>query len=468
VKGHLVDRGTAGTHRWWAVIDDHDPETGRRKRRWINLKTGLKREAQDALAKLLAQKQEGTLPPSAVARVTVADVLRAYVESRRVAGRAPRTIGPYSQLIEARIVPAIGQIRVHALRPADIEAFYAAQLEGPRHDRKAGRVSPSTVAKIHAILRAAFKHAVKQGTLVKNPVDAVTAPQPSRPEQKVLWPAQAAALLRAVRGHRLYGVVFLTLSACMREGELLGLRWSDVDLDGGRLYVRVQRQYIARTGIVERETKEHRGVRPIELTAGEAEVLRRQRATRAENRLRLGPIWPESGLVFPSDLRSRHADEQPQPPAAVQAPPSARRPARRPLPRPAAYGRHAHPAGRWPGPHRPAAPGARRSRDRHAHVRARAPRRPARRRRTGAAERPRRRQKHFGTPWVSDGWQKRRLAPESVRGQACKSLWFLHFGGAGGRIRTVDLRITSASLCRLSYTSMCLRDGAGEGNRTPV
>ena len=112
------------------MLDDGRDETGKRRQRWVNLQTTSKREADKALAKLLTQKAEGTLPPPG--RITVAEVLTSYIDSRVTAGRAPRTVGPYRDLATQRIIPAIGSRKAADLRPADLERFYAEQLSAPR------------------------------------------------------------------------------------------------------------------------------------------------------------------------------------------------------------------------------------------------------------------------------------------------------------------------------------------------
>ncbi len=99
----------------------------------------------------------------------MADILTAYIDSRVTAGRAPRTIGPYRDLARQRIIPAIGSRKATDLRPADLERFCAEQLSGPRLDKKGGdHISPATVAKMHAIIHAAFRHALRQGTITRN------------------------------------------------------------------------------------------------------------------------------------------------------------------------------------------------------------------------------------------------------------------------------------------------------------
>ncbi len=299
MQGHLRQRGKAGTY--YAVFDDGRDETGKRRQRWVNLQTTSKREADKTLAKLLTQKAEGTLPPPG--RITVAEVLTSYIDSRVTAGRAPRTVGPYRDLATQRIIPAIGSRKAADLRPADLERFYAEQLSAPRLDKQQkDHLSPATVAKMHAIIRAAFRHAVKQGTLTRNPAEVVTPPSAEHPEQQILTPEQVRTLLDVAHDHRLYRLLCLALSTGMREGELMGLRWGDVDLERALLTVRVQRQYIPTEGIRERRTKGYRTDRPIELTEAEVGMLRTQRARVAEERLLAADQWQDHGLVFPSSV----------------------------------------------------------------------------------------------------------------------------------------------------------------------
>lgn len=111
-----------------------------------------------------------------------------------------------------------------------------------------------------------------------------------------------AALQDAAEGHRLARLFHLATTTGMRESELLGLRWSDVNLEARGIFVRVQRQYLPGKGIVERHTKEHRGTRPIDLTEDEIALLTAQRAQVAEERLRLGEVWRDHDLVFPSQV----------------------------------------------------------------------------------------------------------------------------------------------------------------------
>ncbi len=281
-----------GGTQLYAVIDETDPKTGKRKRRWFNLHTTSRRKAETELAKIIGQQTQGTLPPAG--KTTVADILQTYIDSRRVAGRAPRTIERYVEQADGHIIPALGKHKAADLRPADIERFYASKL--------ADGLSPTTVYRMHALLRAAFRHAVKQSTVTRNPIDATTPPTPASPEQKAMRDEQAELLLRAAEGHRLHPLLVIALTTGMRAGELAGVRWNDIDLDTGLMMVRVQRQYLRKVGIVQRKTKAYRRDRPVELSEAEVALLRAHKARQAEERLRIGDMWRDHGLVFPSEV----------------------------------------------------------------------------------------------------------------------------------------------------------------------
>lgn len=105
------------------------------------------------------------------------------------------------------------------------------------------------------MLRTALKYAVRQGLVVRIPADMVTPPRAPQLVQRVLTPGQVAQLLDGLRPYRLYAVIYPPISTEMRRGELIGLRWGDVDLEARRLEVRGQRQYRPGEGVQEKETK---------------------------------------------------------------------------------------------------------------------------------------------------------------------------------------------------------------------
>ena len=158
-------------------------------------------------------------------------------------------------------------------------------------------MSPRTVQMVHAVLRNAVEHAVREELVPRNVVKLVRVPAPHYEVGFGLSLAEARRLLAAVRADRLYAVYVLALSVGLRRGELLGLRWADVDLDGGELHVR---QAVHRVGGELRftEPKTRHSRRTIPLPALARDALREHKARQATDRLAAGPGWRDSGLVF--------------------------------------------------------------------------------------------------------------------------------------------------------------------------
>ena len=147
---------------------------------------------------------------------------------------------------------------------------------------------------LYAVLHRALHQALKLGLVARNVTEAVEPPRPVRSEHLALTPGQARELLAAARSDRLEGLYVLALISGMRQGELLALRWSDVDLDGGKARVR---STLLRDGTLG-EPKTSKGRRQITLLAVAIETLRRHRLRQYEKRLSVGPAWTDRDLVF--------------------------------------------------------------------------------------------------------------------------------------------------------------------------
>jgi integrase len=152
------------------------------------------------------------------------------------------------------------------------------------------------------MLRTALRYAVRQGLVVRNPADMVTPPRAPQPEQRVLTPSQVAQLLDTLRPPPPVRPHLPGGQHGEAPRELIHLRWGDVDLDALRLDVRVQRQYRPGEGVQEKETKEYRGVRAIELTEAEVAVLREHRKRQDLERRDLREVREDPRLVFASEL----------------------------------------------------------------------------------------------------------------------------------------------------------------------
>ena len=274
-QGHIRQRGP----RSWELKFDlgRDPASGKRLSRYATFK-GTKREAQAELNRLLSRKAEGTyVDPT---KMTVAEYLEHWLSSdieRRV---ARKTAVRHRQLVQRQIAPAIGQIPMRKLTPVHIEAFEAElQRSGYVKGRKAGQgLTAQTVLHVHRTLSQALAHAVATGVLFKNPADQVKPPRPPRREIAILSKPEVASLLR--EAGPLYLPVLVAVTTGMRRGEILGLRWSDIDLAKAKLTVN---QSLERLGgrTVFKSPKTTGSRRTITLPALTVEALSTHRAKQA-------------------------------------------------------------------------------------------------------------------------------------------------------------------------------------------
>jgi len=181
------------------------------------------------------------------------------------------------------------------LKPLHIQAYYTDAIESGRRDGKGG-LSTTTVLQHHRILRKALQQAVRWQLLSLNPADSVTPPRKSYQEMGVLDEQQALSLIKAAEGGRYYIPILLVVTTGMRRGEVLGLRWRDVDLDKGIIHVR---QTLTRVGneIKFKQPKTAKSRQSVAMLPLTTEALRVRKKHQAEERLALGPAYNDMDLV---------------------------------------------------------------------------------------------------------------------------------------------------------------------------
>ncbi len=210
----------------------------------------------------------------------------------------PTTYRSYVQHVEFHIVPHIGALRLEKVTGATLNALYAKLASEGKRDGKTG-LSPMTVHHVHACLHRAFKDAVRWNRLFRNPVDAADPPKVAGPggrEMKTWNATQVRAFLEATRNDRLHPLWRLLAMTGMRRGEVLGLKWEDIDFEAGRLAVR--RSLIPLGGeVIVSEPKTARGRRVVALDAETVEVLKAQAAPQLAEQQRSGEAWADSGYI---------------------------------------------------------------------------------------------------------------------------------------------------------------------------
>jgi len=211
----------------------------------------------------------------------------------------PSTYNSYVQHVECHIVPHIGTVKLQKLSGAQVNVLYAKLAESGRKDGKSG-LSAMTIHHVHACLHKACKDAVRWGHISRNPLDAADPPRKKSDGTKEMqtWTKeQLKAFLEAVQDERLSPLWHTIAMTGMRRGEAIGLRWSDVDLEAGRLSVRRALIPINREVVV-REPKTAKGRRVIALDPATVEVLKAQAARQLDEQRDWDEAWVETGLVF--------------------------------------------------------------------------------------------------------------------------------------------------------------------------
>jgi integrase len=280
----------------------HTVYTGQgRKRKTLYGKT--RQEVATKLAKALSDQQGGLSVDAG--NQTVGEYLARWLKDSVRDTVRQGTFERYEQIIRLHIRPSLGSLKLKALSPVHIQRFYREKLDSG--------LSPATVQKIHAVLHKALDQAVGWSLVPRNATELVTAPRPAPNEIQPLDSEQVKTLLEAAHGECFEALYLLAIHTGLRQGELLGLKWKDVDLENG--LIRVRRTLTRNRGcLLLSEPKTKRSRRAVRLTEQAVHTLREHLAHQIEYMEHLGGLYEDCGLVFatekgtlvnPSNLRKR-------------------------------------------------------------------------------------------------------------------------------------------------------------------
>jgi integrase len=289
MQGHLYRRGKSS---WGLVVDLPRSSTGKRRQRTETVR-GTKKDAEARLTQLLQELNTGTFVEAT--KITVADYLKRWLADYAAHNVSRKTYERYEEIIRLHLIPAIGAHRLTELKPLHIQEAYSAALRNGRRDGKGG-LSPQTVLHHHRILREALQQAARWQIAVRNPADAVEPPRVLKQEMRVLNEQQTVKLLEEAAATRWFIVIALAVTTGLRRGEILALRWEDIDLDNARIQVRRTLEQ-ARGGLGFKEPKTDRGRRQVALGPEMVEILQRHRLGQIKERLALGQEYKNGDLV---------------------------------------------------------------------------------------------------------------------------------------------------------------------------
>lgn len=195
-------------------------------------------------------------------------------------------------LVYKHLIPGVGHIKLQKLTGQHLQSFYAKKLkEGTSFNR---------VRQIHGLLRQALKHAKRIKLVGVNVSEGLDLPKEEKYKPYVLTPEQARSLLQVARARDLEALIALAVMTAMRKGEILGLRWSDVDLDTGIVQVSRTLNYLPVYHFVEGKPKTETSERTIVLPHVVVDLLKKHRTWQLQQKLKVGAKWEDRNLIFPN------------------------------------------------------------------------------------------------------------------------------------------------------------------------
>lgn len=261
-----------------------NPETGKPRRKTFYGKT--RREVAEKLNTILHEIQQGSyIEPS---QVTVEQWLSDWLE-----GRKPHieesTWSAYEVMARCHITPSLGKVKLKDLRTRDLQMLL--------NNKLAEGLSSRTVKYIYTTINMALKQAVKERLIPYNPAEGVELPKQEKKEMKTLTREEVAKFLQVAKESRHYPAFLLELATGLRRGELLAVKWGNIDFNQRTLSIKEQ---LVRTteGLTFKSLKTVKSRRTISLPPDIMDMLRMHKKKQAELKLMLGPVYEDNDLLF--------------------------------------------------------------------------------------------------------------------------------------------------------------------------
>lgn len=287
MKGSVFKRGS----KWAFVVDLPRNDAGKRQQK---KKGGFntKKEAEAALAKLIADIERGLYTETS--KTSFGSYLENWLQDKR-ANIRKSTFRSYEWLVKKHIIPHIGRVELAKLTPAHLQRLYT------KLQQKENPLSNRSILHAHLIIQEALDRALKWGIISRNVAKAVDPPRPKKVDFKVWSEDDVRRFLETAKEDRYYIAFLLAITTGMRKGEILGLRWQDVDMEKGIISVRQTLSYTGKGSEFQAPKTDH-GKRAIALPSQTIEELRRHRVKQAEEKILAGPLYKDHGIVVATQV----------------------------------------------------------------------------------------------------------------------------------------------------------------------
>ncbi|KJS18542.1 MAG: integrase [Peptococcaceae bacterium BRH_c4b] len=306
MAGHIEERGNS-----FRLVYMKD-----KKKHCKTVKAASPKAAEKELAKFIAEIEGNNfIEPS---KITFETFIKRWLTEYAERDLAPKTVHRYKQILDTRVIPALGHLKLEQIRPVHLIEFYNNLTEdGIRKDGKKGGLSGKTIMQHHRIISSILNDAVQWQVIGSNPASRVKPPKVQRKEAKYYDELQTALLLETVEKDSIKKktlkhktLVHFALFGGMRRGEIMGAEWGDMDFEEKTIRVERSSQYIpGHKELITKDPKNETSKRLISLPASLVTLLKQYKAEQNEHRLKLGDKWQESDRLFTTwDGRPGHPD----------------------------------------------------------------------------------------------------------------------------------------------------------------
>lgn len=288
MRGHIRKRG-----KYYCIVVDigNDPVTKKRKQKWYSgYKT--KKDAEKSLAKIISKLEKGDY--YCLQHIVLSEYLNRWLNDFIKNNFASNTFSSYSNIINRYIKPNIGHIELSKLKPLHIQSLY-------NHMFNDLKLSSSTINICHSIIHSALKQAVKWELLDCNSADAVKPPKKEKMKFNILNAEQVNNLLKTIKNTLFYLPVLLAVTTGMRRSEILALRWNNIDLDKGLIFVENQIIFTGKNKFELLPCKTSNSERTILMLPYTIPLLKQHKKNQLEKKLALGTKYHDFNFVCTKD-----------------------------------------------------------------------------------------------------------------------------------------------------------------------
>ena len=278
-----------------------NPATGKQVRKSVYGKT--QKEVRKKLTAITSDLDNGVFTEPS--KLTFGNWLKIWLDEYCVSIK-PRTKSLYENCIEYRIKPFLGSVKLQKLKPAMIQKFYNDALNGKQDNKKA--ISPKTVKNLHGIVHKALQQAVEIGYIKLNPAAVCVLPKVQKAKINPMDEQQTKLFIKAIANEPLRRLFLVALFTGMREGEVIGLTWDNVDLKNGTIYITQQLQrHDGEYKLMPPKNSKSRLIVPAPYIM---DILKEEQTAQKENRLKAGLLWEnKNGFVFTNAIGGHYSQQ---------------------------------------------------------------------------------------------------------------------------------------------------------------